>query len=149
MSRIEIMLPDVERRSPAITTPPRHDAATMVVACGISSTTGVARVSRRPGSSSGAYFATNWVNDELPISVKRLSLNPAGRSLNDATRLPPKQRSDRATLLILVCCLHFPRSAQREPSTTGTDVTGETYVNFVAMTRPSSDESSRVTPVVR
>src|SRR5690606_1584952 len=90
-----------------------------------------------------------WVNDELPMSVKRLSLNPAGRSLNDATRLPPKQRSDRATLLILVCCLHFPRSAQREPSTTGTDVTGETYVNFVAMTRPSSDESSRVTPVVR
>ena len=34
MSRCEIMLPAVARRSPAMTTPPLHAAATIVVPCG-------------------------------------------------------------------------------------------------------------------
>ena len=56
-SRLAIMLPAVDRRSPAMTTPSSQTAVTIVVACGRSGSTPPAADAARtelPGSRSGA-----------------------------------------------------------------------------------------------
>ena len=69
MSRCEIMLPAVARRSPAMTTPSRHEAATIVVPCGSAAATAAAAgppESPAPGSSPGAAEARKSLKDEVP-----------------------------------------------------------------------------------
>src|SRR5680860_252442 len=61
-----MMLPIVARRSPAITTPPGNDAATIVVPCGARSPAPPAGRVLREGSSSGACSERNSANDEEP-----------------------------------------------------------------------------------
>ncbi len=78
MSRWAIMWPAVARRSPAITTPPSNDAATIVVPCGTlaarsrppAALAGPAppggRADPAPGSSPGAAPARKSANDDVP-----------------------------------------------------------------------------------
>src|SRR5215831_13624320 len=82
-SRLAIMLPAVERRSPAITTPRSQAAATIVVACGRflitslpppgpppgSGPAGSEFNPRKPGSRSGAYEARKSVNDGIRAAM--------------------------------------------------------------------------------
>src|SRR5215469_2630292 len=76
MSRCEIMLPEVARRSPAITTPPSQTAVTIVVPCGMSAVAPAppdAAADRLPawtdlGSSSGAAIVRKSVKDEDPAA---------------------------------------------------------------------------------
>src|SRR5215475_243222 len=82
-SRLAIMLPAVERRSPAITTPRWQAAATIVVACGRflitslppsgpppgSGPAGSEFRPRTPGSRSGAYEARKSVNDGIRAAM--------------------------------------------------------------------------------
>jgi hypothetical protein len=75
-SRCAIMLPAVARRSPAMTTPPSQAAATIVVPCASSATTGLGTetpAGMTPvapaaacGSRSGAATVRKSVNDEVP-----------------------------------------------------------------------------------
>ena len=75
MSRWEIMLPAVARRSPAITTPPLNAAAVIVVACGrlaarsrpaATDAPEGGRAEPAPGSSPGAAPARKSANDDVP-----------------------------------------------------------------------------------
>ena len=66
MSRCAMMLPIVARRSPAITTPPRKVAATIVVACGDSSAALPAGSVIREGSRSGDTLPTKSANEDVP-----------------------------------------------------------------------------------
>ncbi len=75
-SRLEIMLPAVARRSPAITTPCSQTTATIVVACGrlLITSAGTSELpasgprSRR-GSRSGAYEDRKCVNDGMRAAM--------------------------------------------------------------------------------
>src|SRR3954453_9562830 len=87
MSRLEIRLPMVARRSPPIRTPPSYVAATMVVACGGRSPTGRAGSARRPGSRSGAVEPRKSVNDE-PTRSRYAGGNPL-RPADDSFTHPP------------------------------------------------------------
>jgi hypothetical protein len=69
MSRWAITLPEVARRSPAITTPPAKTSATMVVPWVNSwpPSTGVGTSpDRRPGSRCGTWAVTKSVNEDGP-----------------------------------------------------------------------------------
>src|SRR5215469_16637827 len=76
ISRCEIMLPEVARRSPAITTPPSQTAVTIVVPCGMSAAAPAPRGSAADrlspcaglGSSSGAAIVRKSVKDEDPAA---------------------------------------------------------------------------------
>ena len=72
MSRWAMRLPIVARRSPAITTPSRYVAATIVVACGARPAAEPGGSGRRPGSSSGAALVRKSVNEEIP--AKQLAI---------------------------------------------------------------------------
>src|SRR6266568_129215 len=66
--RCEIMVPAVARRSPAMTTPPSHSAAIIVVPCGRSRSAELATPPGAPsaGSSSGAAVVRKSANDDVP-----------------------------------------------------------------------------------
>ena len=68
MSRWEIMFPAVARRSPAITTPSRLTAATIVVPCGMSAPPPppLSAALVLAGSSPGAATLRKSENDDVP-----------------------------------------------------------------------------------
>src|SRR6266566_5533332 len=103
MSRCAMMLPAVARRSPTMTTPPRHAAATIVVACGTCAVMSgalpaacPAGTGTLPGSMPGEHDARNSLNDEVAALI-----NAAGRdappSKPDFTRLLPVQGDQPAS----------------------------------------------------
>src|ERR1035441_1555595 len=90
MSRCEIMLPAVALRSPAITTPPSHAAATMVVPCGRASAIEPPPAARAPSRGPGAATARKSANDEFP--ALRYGAGSRGPLESGPTRILPLVR---------------------------------------------------------
>ena len=93
MSRCEIMLPAVARRSPAITTPPSQMAATMVVPCGMSAP------GRPPGAAAWACMA--FGSSSGAATVEEVG-ERRGSGGEERRRLPP--------------CLGFKAAHRASPS---------------------------------
>src|SRR6478609_8741371 len=85
MSRLAMRLPIVERRSPAMMTPPANSSATIVVPCGASRLAPGGN-GRRAGSSSGATCPTNSLNDAEPGTVNAWGNRPE-RPAEDTSEL--------------------------------------------------------------
>src|SRR6185312_560089 len=96
MSRWAIMLPAVERRSPAMITPPSNSMATIVVPCGRSPGT-CAAVPLAPGSRSGADVVRKSAKDEVP-TLRHAAVNCPPR-YSAPTRFLPVECCLRQTLL--------------------------------------------------
>ena len=88
MSRCAIMFPIVARRSPASTTPPGNDTATIVVPCGASMTPWTGGSCRLPGSISGWWSDRKSMKDDDPGVRKAAGRRPVLRVLASTRFLP-------------------------------------------------------------
>lgn len=91
MSRCAIMFPMVARRSPASTTPPGKEAATIVVPCGASIAPFSGGRFRLPGSIEGDWSDRKSMNEDEPGVRKAAGRRPVLRVLA-STRFPPGMR---------------------------------------------------------